>query len=109
MSRARQDQTTDLAGLEKGQPAVDVTHVIDWSREALRMTLTLGGPLLLVALLVGLVVNVGQTLTQLHEPVVGLIPRIAAVALVLLCLLPWLLDRWVLFARDLIGSIPSLL
>jgi flagellar biosynthesis protein FliQ len=88
---------------------MDVTHVIDWSREALRMTLTLGGPLLLVALLVGLVVNVGQTLTQLHEPVVGLIPRIAAVALVLLCLLPWLLDRWVLFARDLIGSIPGLL
>ena len=51
---------------------MDVTHVIDWSREALRMSLTLGGPLLAVALLVGLLVNVGQTLTQLHEPVVGL-------------------------------------
>ena len=33
---------------------MDVTHVIDWSREALRMSLTLGGPLLAVALLVGL-------------------------------------------------------
>jgi flagellar biosynthetic protein FliQ len=88
---------------------VDMTHVIDWSREALRIALALGGPLLLVALVVGLVVNVGQTLTQLHEPVVGLIPRLAAVALVLLCILPWMLDRWVVFARDLIGSIPSLL
>jgi flagellar biosynthesis protein FliQ len=88
---------------------VDVTHVIDWSREALGMSLTLGGPLLLVALLIGLVVNVGQTLTQLHEPVVGLVPRIVAVALALLLILPWLLDRWVSFARDLIGSIPSLL
>ena len=88
---------------------MDLTHVIDWSREALRMSLTLGGPLLAVALVVGLVVNVGQTLTQLHEPVVGLIPRIAAVALVLLMILPWLLDRWVSFTRDLIGSIPSLL
>ena len=83
--------------------------MIDWSREALLMSLRLGGPLLLVALVVGLVVNVGQTLTQLHEPVVGLIPRIAAVALVLLLILPWLLDRWVAFARDLIGSIPGLL
>jgi flagellar biosynthesis protein FliQ len=88
---------------------VDVTHVIDWSREALLMSLRLGGPLLVVALLVGLLVNVGQTLTQLHEPVVGLIPRIAAVALVLLLILPWLLDRWVSFARELIGSIPGLL
>jgi flagellar biosynthesis protein FliQ len=88
---------------------VDVTHVIDWSREALGTSLTLGGPVLLVALLVGLVVNVGQTLTQLHEPVVGLVPRIVAVALALLLILPWMLDRWVAFARDLIGSIPSLL
>lgn len=88
---------------------MDMSHVVDWSREALRMALLLGGPLLLVALLVGLVVNVGQTLTQLHEPVVGLIPRIAVVALVFLCILPWLLDRWVVFARDLIGSIPSFL
>jgi len=88
---------------------VDVTHAIDWSREALRMSLLLGGPLLAAALLVGLLVNVGQTLTQLHEPVVGLIPRIVAVALVLLLILPWLVDRWVSFAVDLIGSIPSLL
>jgi flagellar biosynthesis protein FliQ len=88
---------------------MDVTHAIDWSREALRMALLLGGPLLAAALLVGLLINVGQTLTQLHEPVVGLIPRLVAVALVLLLTLPWLLARWVSFAIDLIGSIPELL
>ena len=78
---------------------MDMSHAIVWSREALRMSLLLGGPLLAAAFLVGLLVNVGQTLTQLHEPVVGLIPRIAAVALVLLLILPWLLtagcrSRW---------------
>jgi flagellar biosynthesis protein FliQ len=88
---------------------VDLTHVIDWSREALRMTLLLGGPLLGVALLVGLVVGVLQTLTQLHEPVVGLVPRLVAIFLVLLALLPWLLGRWLSFTIDLIGSIPDLI
>jgi flagellar biosynthesis protein FliQ len=88
---------------------VDLTHVIDWSREALGMSLLLGGPLLATALVVGLLVNVGQTLTQLHEPVVGLVPRLVAVALVLLLVLPWLVNRWVSFAVELIGSIPSLL
>jgi flagellar biosynthesis protein FliQ len=88
---------------------MDVTHAIDWSREALRMALLLGGPLLAAALLVGLLINVGQTLTQLHEPVVGMIPRLVAVALVLLLTLPWLLAHWVSFAVDLIGSIPELL
>ena len=88
---------------------MDLTHVIDWSREALRMTLLLGGPLLAAALVAGLVINVLQTLTQLHEPVVGLVPRLVAVLLVLLAILPWLVGRWVSFAVDLISAIPDLL
>jgi flagellar biosynthetic protein FliQ len=88
---------------------VDMSHAIVWSREALRMSLLLGGPLLAAAFLVGLLVNIAQTLTQLHEPVVGLIPRITAVTVVLLLILPWLLTRWVSFAVELIESIPSLL
>ena len=88
---------------------MDLAHVIDWSREALRMALLLGGPLLGVAFLVGLVVGVLQTLTQLHEPVVGLVPRLVAIFLVLLALLPWLLGRWLSFTIDLIGSIPDLI
>jgi flagellar biosynthesis protein FliQ len=88
---------------------MEITHAVDWSRQALWTALILGGPLLIAAFLVGLLVNVGQTLTQLHEPVVGMIPRLAAVALVLLLILPWLLVRWVSFAVDLIRSIPDLL
>jgi flagellar biosynthetic protein FliQ len=88
---------------------VEPTHVIDWSTEALRMTLVLGGPLLAAALLVGLLINIVQTLTQLHEPVVGLVPRLVTVILVLLAILPWLIGRWMSFTVDLIGSIPDLL
>jgi flagellar biosynthesis protein FliQ len=88
---------------------MDLTHVIDWSREALRVTLLLGGPLLVTALAVGLLVNMAQTITQLHEPVVSLVPRLVAVLLVLLAILPWLVGRWVSFTADLIQSIPDLL
>jgi flagellar biosynthesis protein FliQ len=88
---------------------VDVSQVIDWTREALRLALVLGGPLLAAALVAGLVINVIQTLTQLHEPVVGLVPRMAAVLVVFLAILPWLVSRWVQFTIDLIHSIPSLL
>ncbi|APW62121.1 Flagellar biosynthetic protein FliQ [Paludisphaera borealis] len=73
------------------------------------MTLLLGGPLLASALLVGLIVNILQTLTQLNEPVVGLVPRLVTVIAVLLLLVPWLLSRWMSFTVDLIGSIPDLL
>ena len=88
---------------------MDLTHAIVWSRESLRMALILGGPLLAAALVVGLLIGIAQTLTQLHEPVVAMVPRLLAVALVLFLILPWLLGRWVSFAVDLIGSIPDLI
>jgi flagellar biosynthesis protein FliQ len=86
---------------------MELTQVLDWSREAIRMTLLLGGPLLAAALLVGLVVGVTQTLTQMQEPVVGLIPRLAGVILVGLALLPWLLSTLAAYAAEVIGSIPE--
>jgi flagellar biosynthetic protein FliQ len=86
---------------------MDLAQVIDWSREALRMALLLGGPPLAAALVVGLLVGILQTLTQLHEPVLALVPRLLAVLLVVLVLLPWSLGRWVSFATALIGSIPE--
>jgi flagellar biosynthetic protein FliQ len=86
---------------------MELAQVIDWSREALRMALLLGGPPLVAALVVGLLVGIGQTLTQMHEPVVALVPRLVAVLLVVLALLPWLLGRWITFAVALIESIPE--
>lgn len=86
---------------------MEMTQVIDWSREALRMALLLGGPFLAVALVVGLVVGVGQTLTQMQEPVVGQVSRLVAVLAVAMIALPWLLGRWVAYAVELIGSIPD--
>ncbi len=88
---------------------MELTHAVDWTRQALWMALILGGPPLIVAFVVGLLVNVGQTLTQLHEPVVGMVPRLAAVTILILAILPWLLSRWVSFAVHLIGSIPEML
>jgi flagellar biosynthesis protein FliQ len=86
---------------------MELAQIIDWSREALRMALVLGGPPLLAALVVGLLVGIAQTLTQLHEPVVAFVPRLLAVIVVVLALLPWLLGRWITFAVALIESIPE--
>ena len=41
---------------------MDISHAVDWSRQALWMALLLGGPLLIAAFLVGLVVLVGLNL-----------------------------------------------
>lgn len=105
MNRAMESNGSE----EEMGAAMEMSQVVDWSREAVRLSLQLGGPLLAVALVVGLLIGIGQTLTQLHEPVVGMVPRLIAVMLAFLVILPWLLGRWVAFATDLLGSIPSLL
>lgn len=87
---------------------MDTSLVIEWSREAIRLALILGAPLLLTALFVGLLIGVGQTLTQLHEPVISLVPRLIAVVVAALVLLPWLIGRWAGFTTLLIESIPTL-
>lgn len=84
-----------------------MTSVVDWSREAIRMAIVLGGPLLIAALVVGLIVGVIQTLTQMHEPTVGQVPRLLVVAIVALMLLPWMMSSWVMYTRDLIESLPD--
>ena len=86
---------------------MDTGQVIDASREALRMALLFGGPLLATALLVAVLIGIAQTLTQMHEPVVGLVPRLVAVLLVALALLPWLLSRWIAYSSGVIESIPD--
>jgi flagellar biosynthesis protein FliQ len=84
---------------------VDVSHLIDWSREALRMALVLAGPPLAAAVIVALLIGVVQTVTQMHEPVVAQVPRQVVVLLVVLAVLPWMLSTWVAYARGLIGSL----
>ncbi|CAN5817403.1 N/A [soil metagenome] len=88
---------------------MDIGTALDGSRAALQMALLLAGFPLAAALIVGLLVGALQAMTQLHEPTVALVPRLLGVALVVLLLLPWLMDRWVGYAAEVLGSIPEML
>jgi flagellar biosynthetic protein FliQ len=86
---------------------MDTGLVIEWSREALRAALLLGAPALVAALAVALIVGMFQTVTQMQDPVVSLVPRLLAALVVCLALMPWLLDTWLAFTVDLISTLPG--
>ena len=67
-------------------------------REAILLALALSGPPLLAALAVGLATGVLQAATQVQEPSVGVLPRVAAVLGALLLAGPWIGARLVRFA-----------
>ena len=75
--------------------------VMDIARKSLETMLLVGGPLLLVALLVGLLVSVFQALTQINESTLTFIPKILAMGGALLILGPWMLRMLTTFTIQL--------
>lgn len=82
--------------------------VLTQSNEALKLALMLGAPLLLTALVVGLVVGLFQAATQINEMTLSFIPKVVAMAAVLVATGPWMLGMLVDYTRRLIESIPAL-
>ena len=82
--------------------------VVDLARNALLLAASLAGPMLLVALIVGLIISILQAVTQLQEQTLAFVPKLAAVAMVFLIGLPWMIQTAVRYTAELLRSIPNL-
>jgi flagellar biosynthetic protein FliQ len=76
---------------------------------ALEITLMLAAPLLLVALITGLIVGAFQAATQINEMTLSFIPKLIAISVALMVAGPWMLKLLVGYTRELFESIPQLL
>jgi flagellar biosynthetic protein FliQ len=76
---------------------------------ALEVTLMLSAPLLLVALITGLLVGVFQAATQINEMTLSFIPKLLALAAAIAIAGPWMIRLIVDYTRELIMSIPALI
>ncbi|MCW5569792.1 MAG: flagellar biosynthesis protein FliQ [Steroidobacteraceae bacterium] len=84
-------------------------EVLAVGRHALEVTLLLAAPLLLTALVVGLLVGIFQAATQVNEMTLSFIPKLIAMAAALMLAGPWMLKLIVAYTRELFESIPGLL
>jgi flagellar biosynthetic protein FliQ len=80
---------------------MDVTQVLDVSRDAVIVILKIGVPVMLVALIVGLVVSLFQALTQIQEMTLSFIPKMIAIFLSLLLLMPFMLSTLTTFTHGI--------
>ena len=80
--------------------------VIDLCREAILTALTISAPLLLMALGVGLLVSVIQSVTQIQEQTLTFVPKLVLVGVTFIVGLPWLLQVLVKYTTTLFNSIP---
>ncbi|SHE94276.1 flagellar biosynthetic protein FliQ [Caldanaerobius fijiensis DSM 17918] len=84
---------------------MDQATVIDLARKALYTALLIGGPIMLLSMLVGLIISIFQATTQIQEQSLTFIPKIAIVAIVLLIFGPWMMTVMKNFTEDLLLNI----
>jgi flagellar biosynthetic protein FliQ len=79
--------------------------VMKLAKDALQISLMISGPLLLVSLVVGIVVSIFQVVTSIQDMTLSLVPRMLAVFLIFLLLLPWILNLLTGFSGQLFGHL----
>jgi flagellar biosynthetic protein FliQ len=82
--------------------------VINLASQAIDLAISVGGPLLLGSLVIGLLVSVFQAVTQIQEQSLTLIPKIAGIVLILVLLGPWMIDKFVAYTTNLYTAIPGI-
>ena len=86
-----------------------VDHLLQMCRDGLMTSLVVMGPVLLICLVVGLVVGALQTVTQIQDQTLSLVPRIVAILVTVFLCLPWVMQRMVEFSATMFSTVPTAL
>jgi flagellar biosynthetic protein FliQ len=78
---------------------MDPASAVDLCRTALLSAVIIAAPMLIIGMAAGLLVGLMQALTQIQDQTVAFVPKILAMAGVLVLCLPWLVTRMVEFTR----------
>lgn len=80
--------------------------VMTIGRQALELTLLVSAPLLLTALVIGLLVSIFQAATQINEMTLSFIPKLLGMFIVLIIAGPWMIGLLIDYMQRLFNSIP---
>ncbi len=83
--------------------------VMEIGRQAIEVVLLMSAPMLLTALIVGLIISIFQAATQLNEATLQFVPKLVAMFAVLLIFGPWMLQYLVDYIQRLFNAIPQLI
>jgi flagellar biosynthesis protein FliQ len=84
-------------------------QVVSLVVDAMGVSLKIALPVLLVSLVVGLAVSIFQAVTQIQEQTLTFIPKVVAMAVVIVIAGPWMLGEIVSYTQNLYESIPSMI
>ncbi|QDU79129.1 Flagellar biosynthetic protein FliQ [Polystyrenella longa] len=86
---------------------MNVDQSIELAREAVILTLVLSTPVMVVAVVVGLLISILQAVTQLQDQTLSFVPKVIAMFLATLYILPWSIQQAMEYSITLFTEIPG--
>jgi flagellar biosynthetic protein FliQ len=87
---------------------MDTDTVVSLATQAMSLALKISIPLLGVGLVVGVLISIIQAVTSIQEQTLSFIPKVLAMAVVLVVGGPWMLNQLLSYTADLWQSIPNM-
>jgi flagellar biosynthetic protein FliQ len=82
--------------------------IMSMGHQAIQVTLMVAAPMLLVALVIGLIVSIFQAATQINEATLSFIPKLMGIFITLILAGPWMLTILTDYLRSVLTNIPNL-
>jgi len=79
--------------------------ILRLAKDALHITLVVSGPLLVISLVVGIIVSIAQVVTSIQDMTLSFVPRVVAVFISFLLLLPWIMRMMISYTVQLFGHL----
>lgn len=83
---------------------MDLSLALDLGREALLTALIISGPVLAAGVVVGLVISIVQTVTQIQDQTLSIVPKIVAMVAATVFFVPWLAKRAVEYSAEMFAG-----
>ena len=80
--------------------------IIGFARQALETMLMVSLPVLLVSLVVGVIISLFQSVTQVQEMTITFVPKIIATFISLILFGPWMIGKLADFTREILQNLP---
>jgi len=87
---------------------MNADHVLDIARESILVMIKIGAPVMVVALVVGVVIALIQALTQMQEMTLSFVPKILAIFVTILLSLPFMINTLTGYGESLFRQIALL-
>jgi flagellar biosynthetic protein FliQ len=81
--------------------------ILSIADQSVMAILMIGGPILLLSLVVGLIISIIQAATQIQEQTLAFIPKIVAVLFGLILFGPWMLAKMLTFTENIFANLPN--